>query len=158
MFPLRRRVMPRGWHNEEWSRQWLQVDGSTAAIMASFTPTSTAQRIRQRSRSQLAPTQRVSSSGADSSHDTDQSCGIRVRSCSEVGQVGGSLFGRWIRSLPRPSILKSVIDKTRGTCGSWSWPGRPSVWRLPSKQWSPQLRSRIVFKKSTTSVAQDWRS
>ena len=26
VFPLRRRVMPRrGWHNEEWSRQWLQL-------------------------------------------------------------------------------------------------------------------------------------
>ena len=44
-----------------------------------------------------------------------------------------------------------VIPESGWTSVSSTWPGRPSVWRLPSKQWSPQLQSRIVYKKSTTS-------
>ena len=112
--------MPRrGWHNEEWSRQWLQL------LMGPRPPSVQWPRSRPRQPpkgsgkgrgSQSAPTQRGSSSEADSSHDTDQSCRIRVRSCSEVGQVGGSLFAL-DQEFPEAKYLKSVIDKTRVRAG-----------------------------------------
>ena len=66
--------------------------------------------------------------GSSSSfHDTDKSCGTRVRSCSEVGQVGDSLLDVGVS---RGQAFEECHRQDTGACGSWS--SRKAVGRVPA--------------------------
>ena len=168
-FPVRRRVMPRrGWHNEEWSRQWLQL------LMGPRPPS-----VQwPHSRPLQAP------KGSGKGRGRSQPPGVPVpkpavsttrtnpaESDSEVAAKLAKLeaaYSSLDQASPEAKYLKSVIDKTRVRAGKRS--SRKAVGRVSVHGEGGQAfgdgqassgrrsQSRIVCKKSTTSGPQDWRS
>ena len=171
VFPLRRRLMPRrGWHNEEWSRQWLQLlmgPRPPAVQWPRSRPLQPKGSGKGRGRSQppqreVPVPKRVVSTTRSSPAESESEAAAKLAKFEVV-------YASLDAESPEGKYLKNVIDKTRvrashghprkrlDECQQYTVRAAKRL-EMPSKQWSPQLRSRIDCKKSTTSGPQDWRS
>ena len=153
MFPLRRRVTPRrGWHNEEWSRQWLQL------LMGPRPPS--VQWPRSRPRQPLKDQAKVSGRSSPTARFQFRSRQFprhgpdlrnQISSCSEVGQVGGSLFGVGSR-VSQGQVFKERHRQDSGVCGSWS--SREAVGRVSAVHGRAAKRLEIAKQAVVAAVAE----
>ena len=96
-----------------------------------------------------------------------ESCGIRDRSCGEVGKVGACTVRIGCR-VSRGQMFEE--SRRQDTSSRGAWPSRQAVGRVSAvpgssrkafgdgKLWSPLSPSRIGCKKSPTLGPRDWRS
>ena len=152
MFPLRRRVMPRrGWHNEEWSRQWLQL------LMGPRPPSVQWPRSRPRQppkgsgkgrgRSQPlhsevpVPKPTVSTTRTSPAESESQS----AAKLAKLEAAHSALD----QESPEAKFLKSVIDKTRVRAGH----GHPGKRLDECQQYMARAAKRLEIAKQAVVAA-----